>query len=256
MFGAGTKNAAAGVSNAAHVVFFDALGNEFLDVTGYSVSDIFLVFSATPGAEANAPNASSLAAITQTTKYHGDGVYTVYYAPPATGATGAVTSYYLRITAFVGGVSVPGSASDVLVAPATSANAFTTAVLDDRLHQLDVSVPVNGNRFVAGVAGYLKIEVRDSAGAATGAPSADYARITCVPSKNITTGLTMTSEGRVGFEFTAIHAGLYACLLEAGGPSDANYVAIGGNWGKYFPITTFRLPDCPYKTDIYSFTTR
>ena len=227
LFGAGTKNAASGVANAALVKFFDALGNEYFDAVDFDTSDIVLTFAATPGSEASAPNSSDLTAIAQSTKYHGAGIYTVYYTPPT---SANANSYYLRVTAKVGGSEIVGSSQDVLVAPATSANVFKTAVLDSRLGEIDASSVVDGNRFVAGTAGSLTIEVRDDAGAATGAPSADYARVACTPSVGVTTSLALTSEGRIKRAITATSAGTYACHVEAGGPTAANYAAVSGNW--------------------------
>ena len=225
LFGAGASNAAAGRTNAAHVRFFDAFANEFRDAALDNASGVALDFSATPGAEANAPSAAALAAIEQTSIYHGQGVYTVYYTPPA---NANAASYYLRVVAVVDGVSVAASAADALVAPATDANPFKTAALDARLAAIDVA-DATSLRFVAGVTGEIIVEVRDDAGAAVGAPSADYVRVaSCTPAA--VTSVALTSEGRVAVSFTARRAGFYSLRVEAGGPADADFVQIGGNW--------------------------
>jgi len=39
-------------------------------------------------------------------------------------------------------------------------------------------------------------------------------------------------------------------------PGDTAPAATDANAGTYFPPTTFRLPDCPYGTDIYLFSIR
>jgi len=236
LFGAGARNAAAGRTNAAHVRFFDVFGNEFRDAALDAASDVVLAFSATPGSEANAPSATALAAIEQSSEYHGQGVYTVYYAPPAN--AGAAT-YYLRVVAVVDGVSVAASAADVLVAPATDANPFKTTALDSRLAEIDVTdanaYPLSGGRFVAGTAAEIVVEVRDDSGAAVGAPSADYVRVAATPS--LTTSVALTSEGRVAIAFEARTAGVYSLFIEAGGPAEADFVAIGGNWASVSATT-------------------
>ena len=230
LFGAGAANAAAGRTNPAHVRFFDAFANEFRDAALEDASDVELAFSVTPGSEANAPSAAELASIEQTSEYHGQGVYTVYYTPPA---NANAATYYLRVEAVVDGESVAASATDVLVAPAADANPFKTAALDSRLTAIDVAdanaYPLGGNRFVAGVAGEIIVEVRDDSGAAVGAPSADYARVaSCSPAAN--TSVALTSEGRLAVAFVATRAGVYSLRVEAERPAEEDFVAIGGNW--------------------------
>ena len=156
--------------------------------------------------------------------YHGRGVYTVYYTPPA---NANAASYYLRVVAVVDGVSIAASAADALVAPATDANPFKTAALDARLAAIDVA-DATSVRFVAGVAGEIIVEARDESGAAVGAPSADYVRVTATPAA--VTDVALTSEGRVAVSFNATRAGFYSLRVEAGGPADADFTRIGGNW--------------------------
>ena len=225
LFGAGASNAAADRTNAAHVRFFDTFANEFRDAALDAASNVTLSFSATPGQRAaNAPSAAALAAIEQTSMYHGRGVYTVYYTPPANANN---ASYYLRVVAIVDGVSIAASAADALVAPATDANPFKTAALDARLAAIDVA-DATSVRFVAGVAGEIIVEARDESGAAVGAPSADYVRVTATPAA--VTDVALTSEGRVAVSFNATRAGFYSLRVEAGGPADADFTRIGGNW--------------------------
>jgi hypothetical protein len=163
-------------------------------------------------------------------------VYTVYYAPPA---NADAATYYLRVVAVVDGVSVAASAADVLVAPATDANPFKTTALDSRLAEIDVTdanaYPLSGGRFVAGTAAEIVVEVRDDSGAAVGAPSADYVRVAATPS--LTTSVALTSEGRVAIAFEARTAGVYSLFIEAGGPAEADFVAIGGNWASVSATT-------------------
>ena len=104
---------------------------------------------------------------------------------------------------------------DFLVTAAGNANAYASAVLDARMRDVDVSRPLVG--FFAGVdPGLLALEIRDDFGAAVGAPSASFARVSMIPD-GANPSLELTSHGRIALTFNATVAGEYAIFIEAGG---------------------------------------
>ena len=217
--GAGADAAAMGLSNALQLPAADAAGNVILeqprdgDVEPHSGA---LAFEASAGSH---PSDADVSGIAQTTSYVGRGVHSVFFTPPTHAAP-----YYLRATVVIDGVTTRAT-HDFLVSAAGDFNAYKSAVLDARMRDVDVSRPLVG--FAAGVVGRLTLEIRDDNGAAIGAPSASFARVSMVPD-GADPRLELTSHGRIAITFNATRAGEYALLVEAGG--SGAYEPVGGNW--------------------------
>ena len=209
-YGAGAEVSAMGLSNAIHLRASDTLGNVILeqprDANGVAHAFALAFEALEIGSHPSDADVSAMGLANAT--YVTRGAHSVYFVPPT-----HASPYYLRATVVVDGEATRAT-HDFLVTAAGNANAYASAVLDARMRDVDVSRPLVG--FFAGVVGRLTLEIRDDFGAAVGAPSASFARVSMIPD-GANPSLELTSHGRIALTFNATVAGEYAIFIEAGG---------------------------------------
>ena len=220
VYGAGVEVAAWSQPNIVNVRAADAEGNPYATTPGNVT--YACVFTTLGGG-----SVPSDFAVTQWTVYVGDGVYTVYYEPPA-----HTLPYNIKVVVTADGAQVDPAGKVVQVsAPATALSAFTSVVLNRYLEPLS-SDEANELGFRAGQTARLLLEARDENGAPRSPPTADYFRASVFPSAGVTTSnVTLTAQGRVAFEFVATRAGEYSVLVEYSPTgTSGTYSPLGGNW--------------------------